>query len=55
MMEDILIYASNEQLEILNIFFLTQNFMKIFCNLKVLKMNFLILIRKILIKHFDNR
>ena len=27
--------------------------MKIFCHLKVLKMNFLILISKILIKHFD--
>ena len=51
-MEDILTYASNEQLETLN-YFITQNLYENILSSKSIEDELLILITKFLIKHFD--
>ena len=51
-MSDILIYASNEQLENLN-YFISQNFYENILSSKSIEDEFLIIITKMLIKHFD--
>jgi hypothetical protein len=52
MMSDILRYASNEQLENLN-YFISQNFYENILSSKSIEDEFLIIITKMLIKHFD--